>query len=982
MAQRAPRLPGFRFETQAPPLPETLPRMDIAVFVGFAASGPLNIPVAVESAAQFEAIFGRNAPLAWDVEKGEQVYAYLAPAVRAFFRNNGRRCWIIRVAHRRPQGSSDPNSARSNYFPIPNLARVEFNDDGSLKRVMPAFARARSEGSWSDSIRVGSVMLSRPAQVASPLSQNGKKCGLRVIRDAGDPVTPGELLQLDFKAEGLMAFLAVDEAKSVQSSPPHPPQLLEVSGSKIVWFKPVASSDLPPSQTAISAQVFTREKPVSPPAEPLSSNWFEPTYDAICEDIAPDGTIDVRLIGCGSENAPSPGSIINLEVATNPVQHWWMTVDTVSAGFDADVNAAIQGRGFSLLSAPGVLPATPPRCQRLGFELVVSQTDEYTVNLSDLGFEAAHERYWARLPTDEEVYAEPAPSLDTPATVLWRQVGDLFRFPLAGIRQRNEMYFPLAMSALAENLLGPVSLLQTVLERDGLASFAAGLFIDRDLVDSRTADLAGTAEYLAYTSPTPRLLTGMHAAFFLEEATIIAIPDAVHAGWTRHDPVKLEDPPTSTPPYHANWWHFLDCHSSTQKQGPILENCDKQSAKALPAKVSDKPEWNNFLSCNIRIVEAPELASSTKVSDDGVFTLSWVSSPLTDQSFILEESVTPNFNEVEAIYAGPLTVFTLYGRRTGDYFYRVRAIAGENTSNWSNSVAVQVGAVSSWAVNPQSDYSADVLRAVQRSLLRMCAARGDVLGVLSLPKHYREDKAMEHVSLLKSTANSPNEVVAPLNLGENKAFTYGAVFHPWPIEREQDQDADLVRMPPCGAVCGMIADRALSRGAWLAPANQPLRGVIELDPEIDPARRLDLQEARVNVVRQEPRGFLVLDADTLSDDPDLRPINVRRLLILLRRQALKLGATYVFEPNSSAFRRMVERGFNDMLDYMFERGAFAGNNPATSYQVVTDESLNTPESVDQGRFIVELRVAPSLPMSFLTIRLVQTSERSLATEVR
>ena len=40
-AVRVRRLPGFRFETQAPPLPEVLPRMDIAVFVGFAAAGPL-----------------------------------------------------------------------------------------------------------------------------------------------------------------------------------------------------------------------------------------------------------------------------------------------------------------------------------------------------------------------------------------------------------------------------------------------------------------------------------------------------------------------------------------------------------------------------------------------------------------------------------------------------------------------------------------------------------------------------------------------------------------------------------------------------------------------------------------------------------------------------------------------------------------------------------------------------------------------------
>ena len=93
-------LPGFRFETKAPPLAESLPRMDVAVFVGFAASGPLQTPVALESEAQFEAIFGEDAPLAWDVERGEQIYAYLAPAVRSFFRNGGRRCWVIRVARR------------------------------------------------------------------------------------------------------------------------------------------------------------------------------------------------------------------------------------------------------------------------------------------------------------------------------------------------------------------------------------------------------------------------------------------------------------------------------------------------------------------------------------------------------------------------------------------------------------------------------------------------------------------------------------------------------------------------------------------------------------------------------------------------------------------------------------------------------------------------------------------------------------------
>src|SRR3954468_20018995 len=155
MAQRTPRLPGFRFETQAPPLPEVLPRMDIAVFVGFAASGPVQIPVAIESEAHFTAIFGVDAPLAWDFDRGEQLYAYLAPAVRAFFRNHGQRCWVIRVAKQ----TGGANRARYNHFPVPGLARVTFDQFGGAK-ITPGFARARSEGSWSDRLQVASALFS------------------------------------------------------------------------------------------------------------------------------------------------------------------------------------------------------------------------------------------------------------------------------------------------------------------------------------------------------------------------------------------------------------------------------------------------------------------------------------------------------------------------------------------------------------------------------------------------------------------------------------------------------------------------------------------------------------------------------------------------------------------------------------------------------------------------------------------------------
>jgi phage tail sheath protein FI len=210
-------------------------------------------------------------------------------------------------------------------------------------------------------------------------------------------------------------------------------------------------------------------------------------------------------------------------------------------------------------------------------------------------------------------------------------------------------------------------------------------------------------------------------------------------------------------------------------------------------------------------------------------------------------------------------------------------------------------------------------------------------------------------------------------------LSYGGVYHPWLIEREEQAGGQLHRLPPDGAVCGLIARRALARGAWSAPANERLDGVVGLTPPMARARWLDLQEAQINVVRQEPYGFVTLSTDTLSLDQDLLQINVRRLLHLLRRLALRLGTGFVFEPQNDAFRRLVRREVEAVLDDLFVRGAFAGQTPDTSYQVIF---RSTPQDVDAGRFIVDLKVAPALPMNFLTVRLIQSGGRTAVTEER
>jgi phage tail sheath protein FI len=334
----------------------------------------------------------------------------------------------------------------------------------------------------------------------------------------------------------------------------------------------------------------------------------------------------------------------------------------------------------------------------------------------------------------------------------------------------------------------------------------------------------------------------------------------------------------------------------------------------------------------------------------------------------LQEATQPDFSDAATLSIGTAGKFAFIGRPAGDYFYRVRRLLGARTSEWSNGVGVRVASATGFVSFDDDDTEDPHLVTIHEAMLRMCAARADLVALLSLPRHYDDRRAITHSTSLMTAL-------------EPQALSYGGLWHPWLIGRDNDA-GPLRAIPPDGATAGVMARRAIERGAWVAPANEPLFGVLALTPDIPAQARQALQDAAVNLIRRDPAGFLCLDADTLSSDEDVRPLNVRRLLILVRRAALRTGNDYAFEPHSINLRNTIKRGFESMLSTMYLRGAFAGRTAKSAFQVVTDETVNTPQSTDGGRFIAELKIAPSRPLSFLTVRLVQRGEASTAEEVR
>ena len=920
VARASRRLPGFRFEAQSPRLTEALPRMDVAVFVGFAASGPLHTPVAIEDASQFSAIFGEEAPLLWDKDRGGELRAHLAPAVRSFFRNGGRRCWIVRVAGK---------EARSNFFPIPGLASAQFDAAARLGRIAPAFARARSEGSWSDATRVTAALASKPIEALklsreAVMLDGSRKQAMVVDLKLADPadVVSGDLLRLTFGDAGrgeeeLVLMLAI-ESIAERSPGSRGLAVFRAAGRRAVWLKPRISQP-PAGQTPATARVYTRtskrgdQKPIEFESEAITAllRWPASEEDPLTLDL--DMTI---------ADAPAPGSLVRADAGAEQL---WLSVEDSGVTRSSEAEREIvrlTGRGMWMVKRrPDPLPVEPRVCEKLTFELWAREGDQAPDRLSEVAFDAGHPRFWASLPTDEELYREEgsafregrvALTFEKEFVELWRSKTGR-RFPLAGTSSSDAVYFPIGMPVIPESYLGPVKSAATRLERDGLARFDASLFLDPELIGVGTAALAEQADFLRYASFAPRRLKGIHAALgfgestIIDEATIVAVPDAVHREWRK---ATNEPPPSaleSSPPARPEWWHFLDCAASRE----------------IPR--TKEPVQGYFLDCATRVIPAPQLRASDPDAT-GTFSLTW-SRPFNGANFTLEEASRADFTGAVSVYSGDDDRFLLYGVVQGDYYYRVRAEAAGQISDWSNGVAVRVSRADRY--NQSEDYSPATLLAVHRALLRMSAARGDLFAVLSLPEHYREDDAEAHVRLLKSTSAGPiavgTAVSMPLSAGEANVFSYGAVYHPWLISREETNG--FRRSPPDGAACGVLAGRALARGAWIAPANEPLRGVIALNRPAARERLLDLQETQINVFQQQPRGFLAMSEDTLSDDNDLRPINVRRLLILLKRLATRLGSRYVFEPNDQSFRRLVQRGFEAMLNDMFARGAFAGSTP-------------------------------------------------------
>jgi len=142
-----------------------------------------------------------------------------------------------------------------------------------------------------------------------------------------------------------------------------------------------------------------------------------------------------------------------------------------------------------------------------------------------------------------------------------------------------------------------------------------------------------------------------------------------------------------------------------------------------------------------------------------------------------------------------------------------------------------------------------------------------------------------------------------------------------------------------------------------------------------------IESAGANPIEMRPGGISATRAATLWNvDPDWQAIGVRRLFILLRRLARREGERYTFEPNDLTLRRSLERCFDTLLQQLMQRGAFSGARASDSYLLRTASGVRASEEIERGECSLEIRVAPSRPLRFLTLRVLRSGEQMILEE--
>lgn len=258
----------------------------------------------------------------------------------------------------------------------------------------------------------------------------------------------------------------------------------------------------------------------------------------------------------------------------------------------------------------------------------------------------------------------------------------------------------------------------------------------------------------------------------------------------------------------------------------------------------------------------------------------------------------------------------------------------------------------------------------------MVEDRADALALIDIPFAYTPDTEDTGSAEARNAANTPT--AAANNLASRSINnSYGATYYPW-VQIQDTSTNQVLWAPPSVAALGVLSSTDRNQAPWFAPAGLTRGGLSEGAagiPVLDVSRRLSsderdtLYETNINPVAKFPaEGIVIFGQKTLQQTASaLDRINVRRLMIFLKREISFIASRLLFGPNTEVtWDRFLGQATPLLESVKAQYGI-------EDFRLILDSSTTTPDLVDRNIIYAKLLVKPTRAVEFFAIDFVVTN---------
>ena len=252
-------------------------------------------------------------------------------------------------------------------------------------------------------------------------------------------------------------------------------------------------------------------------------------------------------------------------------------------------------------------------------------------------------------------------------------------------------------------------------------------------------------------------------------------------------------------------------------------------------------------------------------------------------------------------------------------------------------------------------------------LVETCESRGDSLAVIDLPGVYVP--AWDAGTGGATRAGVDSVVTALKDRALNSS--YACTYFPW-VQIQDTINDNTLWAPPSIAAIGTFSSSERASHLWFAPAGFNRGGlsdgsagipVIGVRDKLTSKQRDKLYEANINPIASFPaEGIVIFGQKTLQlQQSALDRINVRRLMIFVKKQISRMANGILFDQNVQATWDRFLAEVNPFLS------GIQSDFGLTDFKVVLDNTTTTPELVDRNILYAKIFLKPARAIEYIAI---------------